>query len=77
MSTIETMIQNIIDDDYNAAGDAFNGLIGDKVTDALDQQKASIAGSIYGGATVETEVEPELDDETTLETEEEVEDEDV
>lgn len=71
MSTIETMMQNILDDDYNAAGNVFNSLIGDKVTDALEQEKASIAANIYGNVETGTDVDD------TLETEVEVEHEDV
>ena len=50
MSTVETLIQNIMSDNYKSAGDVFNDLINDKMNVALEQEKANVAGSIYNPA---------------------------
>jgi hypothetical protein len=47
-NTLEDMIGDIVSKNYTSAGNAFEDLLGDKLKDALDAKKVSIAGSIFG-----------------------------
>lgn len=49
MSEIEDLIQHALDQDYNKAGEVFGSLMGQKIGDALDQQKIALADQIYNG----------------------------
>lgn len=66
MSEIEDMIQFVMDDNFNKANDVFSELIGAKVSDAMDQEKISVAANIFNdGESVEeidTEEDIDLDD---------------
>lgn len=44
---IEDFISSVERGDFNTAGETFNSIIGDRLTDALDQAKISVAKSIY------------------------------
>lgn len=76
MSEVETpsvqdLIQAALNQDYNHANDVFGNLMGEKMSDALEQEKIAIANQIYNG------VEPEEDiDDIADETDEELEDDD-
>jgi hypothetical protein len=56
------MIAAAIDGDYVNANNQFNDILGDRVTDALDQEKVRIAAAIYGDEEVEAAID-ELEDE--------------
>ena len=76
MSEVETpsvqdLIQAALNQDYNHANDVFGNLMGEKMSDALEQEKIAIANQIYNGE------EPEEDiDDIADETDEELEDDD-
>lgn len=78
MSEVETpsvqdLIQAALNQDYNHANDIFGNLMGEKMSDALEQEKIAIANQIYNGE----EPEEELDiDDIADETDEELEDDD-
>ena len=61
---INDLVQAAMNQDYTTANEIFNDMMSDKVSDALDQEKISIANQLYNGG------EPEDDD---YETGEEVE----
>lgn len=80
MSDINDLIQSALDQDYNKANQVFGDLMGEKISDALDQQKANIAAQIYNGvepAEDETEFEAEVDDLNDEEIEDMIDDEDL
>ena len=64
---VEDLVQAAMNQDYTTANEIFNDMMSDKVSDALDQEKISIANQLYNGG------EPEDDD---YETGEEVEQQD-
>lgn len=64
--TIENLIQAALNKDYNAASDFFGDAMGEKMTDALEQEKIAIANRIYNDG------EPEdLDDDEDIEIDDE------
>jgi len=74
----EDLIQAALDKDYNRASEVFGDIMGTKVSDALEQEKISLANQVYNGIE-----EPDIDEDETeefeaddLEDEEELEDED-
>lgn len=72
MSEIEDMIQFVMDDNFNKANDIFKNAIGDKVSDALDQEKIGLAADIFnGGRVVQPEGEELEGDEDDISDEEE------
>ena len=74
--SIEDLINNAVDQDFAKAGPTFQELMQDRMNDALEQEKISVAGSIFNGEEPE-EVEMEAeDDEIDVEdiTDEEIED---
>ena len=52
---INTMIDALIDGDMSGAGEAFQAALNDKITATLDQERISIAGSIFNGTGEEVE----------------------
>ena len=71
-SNIEAMVDAIMTQDYASANSMFQDALQGKVADALDQEKVSIASSIYGDEEegddveeedIESEIEDILDDE--------------
>lgn len=70
---VEDLVQAAMSQDYTAASDIFSNIMGEKMSDALDQQKIALANQIYNGE----EPEEELDiDDIADETDEELEDDD-
>jgi hypothetical protein len=65
--SVQDLIQAALDQNYNHANDIFGNLMGEKMSDALEQEKIAVANQIYNGG------EPEDDD---YETGEEVEQQD-
>ena len=53
---INDLVQAAMNQDYTTANEIFNDMMSDKVSDALDQEKISIANQLYNGG------EPEDDD---------------
>lgn len=72
-NSVEDLVQAAMSQDYTAASDIFSNIMGEKMSDALDQQKIALANQIYNGE----EPEEELDiDDIADETDEELEDDD-
>lgn len=61
MSEIEDMIQFVMDDNFNKANDIFKNAIGDKVSDALEQEKIGLAADIFNDGRVVQPEEEELE----------------
>lgn len=63
MADIEDLINNVLNQDFSAAGPTFNELMNDRVADALEQEKIAVAGQIFNGEEPEEEqLEFDLDD---------------
>ena len=60
---IEDLLTAIETQNYTAAEDQFNNLIGDRLQDTLDQAKVRIAGAIFNGEEAEESEEEVGDDE--------------
>lgn len=65
MSDINDLIQHAMDQDFNKASQVFGDLMGNKISDALEQEKASIASVLYNDD-IEVE-EDEFDDDDDIE----------
>jgi len=63
MSGIESMIDKIMDKNYSGAADDFAAEMADRVTSALDNEKATVAAEIYGEAYHEDPLEGMSDEE--------------
>lgn len=63
MSEIENLIQHALDQDYNKANQIFGDLMGEKIDDALEQEKINIANQAYNGIDSEEEIDDEDFDE--------------
>lgn len=61
MSDIETLINNIVDQDFSKAAPTFNDIMGAKITDALDAEKVKVASSMMGQELSDDELENEDD----------------
>ena len=74
--SIEDLINNVVDQDFAKAGPTFQELMQDRMNDALEQEKISVAGSIFNGEEPEEEVEMEVEDDIDVEdiTDDEIED---
>jgi hypothetical protein len=71
---IEDFIQHINQSNFNQAEKTFKDMIGGRLGDVLDQQKAKIAGQIFQQTDAELpEEEPEVEEEEQQEFEDEVE----
>lgn len=68
---VEDLVQAAMSQDYTAASDIFSNIMGEKMSDALDQQKIALANQIYNGVEPEEEIDDIVD-----ETDEELEDDD-
>lgn len=60
---IETMIDNIMNSEFNTAGDIFNDLLNTKVQDAVDQEKIALAGQIFNSSVDDEQLDLDFDDE--------------
>ena len=54
--SVQDLIQAALDQNYNHANDIFGNLMGEKMSDALEQEKNAVANQMYNGS------EPEDDD---------------
>jgi len=72
-TTTDELVQSIIDQNYTAATEIFNDMIGQKMQSALDQEKIAMADQIFNGA----EPEEDIDDEDLELDDEELDDEDL
>lgn len=73
MSSTEDFINSIMDKDFNSAQGVFADLMNDRITDALEQQKIAVAGTMFGEEEDEVEEEDleEFEDDEDLEEDEE------
>lgn len=63
---LEDLVQHALDQDYNKANQIFGDLMGNKITDVLDQEKIRLADQIYNGVDEDEEqLELDLEDEDT------------
>ena len=80
MSDIQDLIQHALNQDYNKANEVFGDLMGDKIGNALEQQKADIASQIYNGGAPEEDIDEEdidIDDEELDELVDEIDEDDT
>ena len=61
VETVEELVNNITDGELNKAETSFQGLINDKITDALEAQKVAVADTIFNDRVAEPEVDPEIE----------------
>lgn len=61
MADIENFIDAVLDQDFSKAGPMFNELLGLKINDALEQEKISVAASMFGDED-EEQLEMEFDE---------------
>jgi len=77
---IEDLVQAAMNQDYTAASDIFDDVMGEKMADALEQEKIAVASSVYGDDEIEDEDleddDIEIDDEDLEFDEDELEEED-
>lgn len=62
-STVQDLIQAALDQNYNHANEVFGNLMGQRMTDALEQEKIAVANQIYNGEEPEEELDLDIDDE--------------
>ena len=55
--SIEDLINNVIDQDFAKAGPTFQELMQDRMNDALEQEKISVAGQIFNSEEPEEEID--------------------
>jgi len=61
-ASIEDLINNISDKEFNQAGETFSTLLNDRILDALEQQRIAVAAQYYGSEeSSEDEVFSELE----------------
>ena len=61
-ASIEDLINSISDKEFNQAGETFSTLLGDRIQDALEQQRIAVAAQYYGSEeSSEDEVFSELE----------------
>jgi hypothetical protein len=60
LSPVEQLVNNITDGELNKAETSFQGLIQDKITDALESQKVAVADTIFNDRQQEPEVDVEM-----------------
>lgn len=81
---VADLVDAIADQNFNRAKEHFDSLLGDRMNDALDQEKIVVADQIFNDVDPDAidddiedeEIEAELDDEVEEEDEEVIEDED-
>lgn len=73
--SIEDLINNVVDQDFAKAGPTFQELMQDRMNDALEQEKISIAGAIFNGEEPEEEEEVEMEDNDDIDIEDVTDDE--
>ena len=57
MSEIESLINSIVDQDFSKAAPTFAELIGDKLGDALEQEKVSMSDQVFNGVSADDDQE--------------------
>lgn len=50
MSELESFIDAVAQQDFNQANSVFNDMIGQRMSDALDQEKIAVAGQVFNNA---------------------------
>lgn len=62
-STVQDLIQAALDQNYNHANEVFGDLMGQRMSDALEQEKIAVANQIYNDEEPEEELDLDIDDE--------------
>jgi len=62
---LNNMIDFVQNAEFNKAGNIFSDLIGQKVSDALEQEKIGMAASMWGQEEIDDEIPQEGDDDIT------------
>lgn len=62
MAEIENFIDAVLDQDFSKAGPMFSDLLGSKISDALDQEKISVADQIFNGASEDEDEDEEAEE---------------
>ena len=73
MSELESFIDAVAQQDFNQANSVFNDMIGQRMSDALDQEKIAVAGQIFNNEEPE-ELEASEDEDVEDFTDEEIDD---
>lgn len=73
--SVQDLIQAALDQNYNHANEIFGNLMGEKMSDALEQEKIAVANQIYNNA--EPEEFTDEDAEEFIEDDEDIDDSDV
>lgn len=60
---LEDLVQAALDKNYTAAQDIFGDIMGEKMSNALEQEKIAIANRIYNGGEEDFEDDEEIEDE--------------
>lgn len=63
MADIENFIDAVMNQDFTNAGPMFNDLLGDKLNDALEQEKIAVASSIFNEVEDEEQLEMDFEEE--------------
>ena len=71
MSELESFIDAVAQQDFNQANSVFNDMIGQRMSDALDQEKIAVAGQIFNNEEPE-ELEASEDEDAEDFTDEEI-----
>ena len=66
MSELESFIDAVAQQDFNQANSVFNDMIGQRMSDALDQEKIAVAGQIFNNEEPE-ELEASEDEDEDVE----------
>lgn len=61
MAEIEDLINSVVDQDFSKAGPMFQDILGDKIANALEQEKLAVTDQVFNG------VEATEDEEDTSE----------
>jgi len=84
--SVEDMIQNALDQDFNKANKVFGDIMTIKMNDLLDQEQVKLADQIYNGVepdeqeddtSEEDQLELDLEGEGELESDDEIDEEDL
>ena len=64
--TIEDFVDAVAQQNFNRAKDHFDSIVGDKMNDAIEAERISVADSIFNDAPEEEQLELDLDDEEVV-----------
>jgi len=62
MAEIEDLINNVVNQDFSKAGPMFNDILGDKIANALEQEKLAVTDRVFNGVDQEGEEDTSEED---------------